>query len=184
MSIVASARVPRHLDLVEVDTRPINAAVDRHPLWCMYRTEADINVCGDIHMSQPVNVVATAGGFEIIDDGAAFPRVEIHATTLNGQTCVALNLFTPMGGSDWMVQYLTPETARTFAAGLHSLEDGQAVSTPTNGDQSVWCALAGGSARLVHIDHVSGRSLSARLRVDELRQVAAEITTAAAVMSR
>lgn len=184
MSIVASARVPRHLDLAEVDTRPINPALYLHPSWCMFRGYVGNDPCAGDHMSEPVNVPATAGGFVLIDDGAAFPRVEVHAATLNRQAHVALNLFTPMDGSAWLAVYLTAEDARTLAAGLHSLEDGQTVHAPGNGDRSVRCALAGGSARLELVDHAQDRMVSVQLRVDELRQVVANLTDAAALVTR
>lgn len=166
------------------DTRPIVTQAVGHPSWCMFRDYVGNDPCGGDHMSEPVNVPATAGGYVLIDDGAAFPRVEIHAITLNGQAHVALNLFTPMGGSDWTMLCLTAEDARILAGGLHSLKDGQAVRVPGNGDRSVWCALAGDSARLELVDYAQDRMVSVQMRVDELRQVAANLTTAAAVVTR
>lgn len=82
---------------------------DEHPAWCA----TGVGRCGT-HLSEPVNVPATAGPYRVDDDGVVFPRIEVaRAQTETGQAAVHLAVFDPVAGR-WAAGLMTTTEFRAL----------------------------------------------------------------------
>jgi hypothetical protein len=88
------------------------------PSWCADRERS---ACGGDHMSTPLDVPATAGGFAVEDDGAKFPMVTAYAAAGDDKPRrVVLSIQNPLKDSthEWCDAPMTSEEARLLARAL------------------------------------------------------------------
>jgi hypothetical protein len=160
------------------------AATGACPAWCCYRA-LPVDICGADHLSESVDVPATAGGHIITGSAAAFPYVGVTARTTAGQPIVNVTILSPLPGDDpdWLDVDLHPVAARVLAEELSALATGQRDDTRAPGaDGAVWAAIAAGKVGVVVVDRRKGRQLSATLHLHELVRVAAAIATAVSMV--
>lgn len=98
------------------------AGSEQHPQWCSSSDGPE--PCGD-HLSDAIDVPATAGRWRVDGDGGAFPRVETAAVQQHdGTPAVWHAIFDPTGEvSQWVPATLTPAEARKVAAALVAQAD-------------------------------------------------------------
>jgi hypothetical protein len=188
---IGTARVNSTLDGADTEPIPARAQADTAatgacPAWCCYRT-LPVDICGADHLSESVDVPATAGGHIITGSAAAFPYVGVTARTAGGVPTVNLTVFSPLPGDDpdWLDVDLHPVAARVLAEDLSTLVTGQRDDTRAPGvDGAAWAAVAAGKVGVVVVDRRKGRQLSATLRLDELDRVAAALVAAVSMVTR
>ncbi len=163
-------RPARHLALVP-DTREI---VEQHPSWCESGP-----VCGDHHTGDAAGIVpATAGGFRVEDDAAAFPMAEVYALLDAGIPAVALQLSSPLiehDQKDSLTAYLPADSARDLISAVFDAVCGgptRTIGSPSLfGPLTVTVAAVGDVVRLTVSDD-EGTTVTADMRLDEARKLA------------
>lgn len=183
MTIVGIAHVSGITTISREDTHPIVRPVEVHPAWCQEYGNTR-PACGGNHLGEAVDIVATAGGFQVIDGGALVPRVSISPATQDGAPAVLIALFEPTAADfDWAEVNLSPAAARELAA---ALEAGRAARVRgMNRRGLVWLAVpVDEPATVTVVDPDRAVLVSARLHAHEVTALPSAITSAAELVEQ